>query len=202
MTSPTSKDHEASDDEVLGRQDALQAESVGILRDLDLFARLATVGAPVQTGSSVYGLMVARDIDVTTLCRALDVPTIVAAGAGLATHPRVRRLAFRNDTGPWNTDPAYPDGLYWMVEYVADSGSVWNLDLWFLRVGTTQYDLEDLETLPPRLRPALRLSILRIKEAWGDPPSGQRMRSHRIYEAVLDGGVRTPEDFARYLESE
>jgi hypothetical protein len=189
-----------SDGEILARQAALQAEATAVLDDLDLLARIGAVGTPIRTGSSAYGLMVAPDIDVTTLCRVLDVVTLFDAIRPLASHDRVRRLSFRNDTGRWNTDPAYPDGLYWMVEYIAEAGETWNLDLWFLREGTTQFDLEDLRALPPRLTPETRLAILRIKEAVRARPGADRVRSHLVYEAVLDHGIRTPEAFARHLD--
>lgn len=188
-----------SDAELLDRQAALQAEATAALDDLDLLARIGEVGSPTRTGSSAYGLMVARDIDITTLCPVLDTQALYDAIRPLAGHPRVRRLSFRNDTGHWNTDPAYPDGLHWMVEYVAEAGAAWNLDLWFLRDGTTQFDLDDLRTLPPRLTPETRVAILRIKEAVAARAGADRVRSHLVYEAVLDHGIRTPEEFERHL---
>lgn len=189
---------ESTDDEVLARQDALQAEVAVILDDLDLLTTLRAVGRPVQTGSAALGLMVARDIDVTTLCPSLEAELIFEVVRPLATHSRVRRLAFRNDTGRWNIDPRYPDGLYWVIEYVSGAGIEWNLDLWFLREHTTQFDLEHLKSMPARLTPEARLAILRIKEARHG--LGGARSSYRIYEAVLDHGVRTPDEFIRYLE--
>ncbi|MEO8229733.1 MAG: hypothetical protein ABI628_08220 [Chloroflexota bacterium] len=197
-------DSDLTDERVIARQDALQARAAEILADLELFRVLETVGRPIQTGSSVLGLMVARDIDVTTLCPDLESVAIFDAMRPLVAHPRVHRLSFRNDTGRWNTDPAYPDGLYWSVSYrtetEVDVNLDWNLDLWFLREGTTQFDLQHLETLPPRLSPVARLAILRIKEARHERPGeGAPVRSYEIYEAVLDHGVRTPEEFSSYL---
>jgi len=57
-----------TDDELLARQDALKAEAAAVLDDLDLIARISGVGRPIRTGSAALGLMVARDIDVTSLC--------------------------------------------------------------------------------------------------------------------------------------
>jgi hypothetical protein len=159
---------------------------------------LSDLGRPVRTGGAALGLMVARDIDITTLCPALDPFVIFDGVRALASHPRVRRLAFRNDTGRWKVDPAYPDGLYWMVEYVTDAGAVWSLDLWFLLDGTTQFDLEHMRTLPPRLTSETRLAILLIKEALQGPPGGQRVRGYEVYEAVLDHGVRTLDEFREH----
>jgi hypothetical protein len=182
-------------DELLARQDVLQAEAAAVLLDLDVLRILTEVGRPVRTGSAALGLMVARDIDVTTLCPALDPTVVFDCVRALVAHPRIRRLTFRKDTGRWNIDRVYPDGLYWLIEYVTDAGDVWTLDLWFLLEGTTQFDLEHMRTLPPRLTPETRIAILRIKEALQGLSESERVRSYEVYEAVLDGGVRTPAEF-------
>jgi hypothetical protein len=191
---------DSGDDELLAAQDAIQAEAAAVLTDLDLLEQIRRVGDPVRTGSSVLGLMVARDIDVTTLCPSLELQPIFDVGRALAGHPRVRRISFRNETGRWNTSPDYPDGLYWLVEYVTEVDVTWTLDLWFLLEGHTQFDLEHIQTIPPRLTREARLAILRIKHARLDLPAAERGPSYRIYEAVLDHGVRTADDFTRHLE--
>jgi hypothetical protein len=199
-TRMTDMDTPSTDDELLAAQATLQAEAAAVLADLRLFEHIMLIGTPVQTGSSALGLMVARDIDVTTLCPSLEAESVFDVGRALTANPRVHRLSFRNYTGRWNADPDYPDGLYWMVEYVTDDGTSWNLDLWFLLDGTTQFDLEHVRTLPPRLTREARLAILRIKHAWHDRPPTERVPSYRIYEAVLDHAVRTADDFGRHLE--
>ena len=72
--------------------------------------------------------------------------------------------------------------------------------LWFLLDGTTQFDLEHMKTLPARLTPEVRATILRIKEAVAADPSSPKRPSYEIYEAVLDHGIQTPEEYARYQE--
>ena len=190
-----------SEIELLERQDALQAQAVDILADLDAFALLRRIGEATQVGSSALGLMVARDIDITTLCPSLDPGPVFDLGRRLARHPRVRRLTFRKDTGRWNTHAVLPDGIYWLVEYAADPDVTWTLDLWFLLEGTTQFDLEHMRTLPGRLTPETRAAILRIKEAVYADTTRPRGPSYAIYEAVLDHGIRTPEAYERYRES-
>jgi hypothetical protein len=190
-----------SDIELFERQDALQVQAQAVLADLDVVAHLRDIGEPTQVGSSALGLMVARDIDLTTLCPSLEPGPVFDLGRHLARHPRVRRLTFRKDTGRWNTHPVYPDGIYWLVEYVADPDVAWTLDLWFLLEGTTQWDLEHVKTLPGRLTLETRAAILRIKEAVYADTSRSRGPSYAIYEAVLDHGIRTPEAYLRYLES-
>lgn len=190
-----------TDDDLLEREAALRARADEVVRDLDVMALAATVGTPTRTGSSALGLMVGRDIDITTV-GDLDLERVYALGRVLATHPRVWRITFRNDTGRWNTSPRYPDGLYWMVDYVDATGDTWKLDLWFLAQGTTQFDLEHMKTLPQRLTPVVRATILRIKEerqASAAPAPAPPLPSYEIYEAVLDHGVRTPAEFEHYL---
>ena len=192
-------DARLTDDALLAAQDELQAEAARVLADLGLFKRIEPIGTPVHTGSSALGLMVVRDIDVTTLCPTLEVGSVFDIGRELAAHPRVRLVSFRNATGHWNDEPEYPDGLYWMVEYVTAAGVAWKLDLWFIPEDTTQFDLEHMRTLPPRLSREARLAILRIKQAWYDRPPAERVPSYQIYEAVLDHGIQTPDDFGRHL---
>ncbi len=191
-----------TDAELFARQNALQSEARAVLVDLELLALLGRTGTPVHTGSSALGLMVRRDIDVTTTCPVLDAVTVFDLARPLAAHPRVRQLTFRNDTGHWRTGDEYPDGLYWLVEYVSDAGDAWTLDLWFIGEGTTQHDLEHMKTLPGRLDESTRAAILRIKSAVSDRPAAERVSGYAVYEAVLDHGIRTPDEFFRYLEQQ
>src|SRR5258708_15881622 len=92
-----------TDAALLERQEALQAEAHAIIADLEVLALLGRLGTPTHTGSSALGLMVRRDIDVTTVCPTLDTAAVFDLGRSLATHPRVLRLTFRNDTGHWRT---------------------------------------------------------------------------------------------------
>ena len=175
----------------------MQDQAAAVLADLELLPLLGQFGRPVQVGSVPLGLMVARDIDLTVLCPDLDAARIFDAARPLAAHPRIRELRFRNDTGAWNVDPAYPDGLYWGPRYRTAAGEDWTIDVWFIHEQSRQFDLEHLESLPPRLTPETRLAILEIKEACLGRPW---YSSYGIYAAVLDHGVRTPEAFRGYLE--
>ncbi|MFF3492307.1 hypothetical protein ACFYWS_13235 [Streptomyces sp. NPDC002795] len=81
---------------------------------------------------------------------SLSVAAVSEVGAQLASHPRVRVVTLRNDTGGWNAEPdAYPDGLYLGVECRSSAGAVWNLDLWFLTDPERQPPTAHLTTLLP-----------------------------------------------------
>lgn len=130
------------------------------------------------------------------VCPLLQVAAITAIGATLADHPRVRQVQFRNDTGDWNTDPTYPDGLYLGIRYRSADDRDWSLDVWFVDEPDRQPDLQHLRTFPARLDVPARAAILRIKEAWADRPEyGSAVHGYDIYTAVLDSGVRTLDQF-------
>jgi hypothetical protein len=143
--------------------------------------------------------MVWRDLDLTVVCPALHLQDIFQAGAAIAAHPRVRQLRFRNDTGHWNTDPKYPDGIYWGVDYRKDAQH-WNVDIWFVDDPDRQPDLAHVASIPSRLDDDTRRAILAIKYAWHERPEYRStVTSFDIYTAVLDHGVRSPTDFDVYM---
>jgi hypothetical protein len=188
--------------ELLQRQDELQAEVDAVSVDLQLDERLSAVGEPVRVGSAALGLMVRRDLDITVVCPALDTATTEAVahiGARLAVHPRVRQVQFRDDTGEWNTDPTYPDGLYLGLRYRSPQGHDWTLDIWFVNEPERQPDIAHVQAIPPRLTPDVRTAILQIKDARADSPEyGRTVRGYDVYRSVLDDGVRTPEQFTEW----
>lgn len=186
-------------------QAALQAEADAIVQKLDLQRLLGTAGNPIRVGSSALGLMVRRDIDITTICARLDAATrrkIAEIAAELMLDQSIGAVRYRNDTGLWNVEPnAYPDGLYLAVTYRSKKNEDWNLDLWFVDEPERQPDIAHLETLLPRLTDALRETIVVIKAelAANAPAGGRPVSSALVYEAVVDGNVTTAAGFATWL---
>jgi hypothetical protein len=117
-------------DELLRRQDQLQAEAATVRQDLGLDQRLSILGEVVPVGSAALGLMVWRDLDVTVVCHRLDAEVVAGAGALLAGHPRVREVRFIDDTGDWIVDPTYPEGLYLGLRCRSLVGEMWKVDIW------------------------------------------------------------------------
>jgi hypothetical protein len=143
----------------------------------------------VWVGSAALGLMVWRDLDLTVICGTLDAEPVAATGARLATHQRVREVRFRNDTGPWNVDPIYPDGLYLGLQCRSAVGEEWKVDIWFVDEPERQPDLAHVRDLPPRLNNQTRAAILWVKSVWaGRPEYRRQVTSWDIYTAVLDHG--------------
>ncbi len=197
-------DSELSDEQLAARQAELQAEADAVSADLGLTGLLSEQGEAVRVGSAALGLMVVPDLDITVICPELTGRTkraVAGIGAQLAVHDRVRQVCFRDDTGHWNTDPGYPDGLYLKVDCRSAAGREWTLDIWFVDEPDRQPDLAHVRTLPPRLTDAHRARILRIKQALTQRPDGDgRVPSYEVYRAVLEGGVTTAEEFDRWYD--
>jgi hypothetical protein len=59
---------------------------------------------------------------------------------------------------------------------------------------------ELLRSLPPRLTPEVRATILQLKSLWFEHPSYRHgIYSIDVYDAVLEHGISTAEQFERYL---
>lgn len=191
----------STDQELLAEQGRLQEEAAAVRTDLALDQRFSDIGTVTLVGSAALGLMLWRDLDLTVICQHLDVARIAALGPPLAEHERVRQIVLRDDTGDWNNDPLYPDGVYLGLRYRSPDGDDWNIDVWFVDEPHRQPDLAHLRTLPERITTDARRAILRIKDVWaGHPNYGSSITSHDVYTAVLDGHVRTNEQFAAWLE--
>lgn len=99
-----------------------------------------------------------------------------------------------------DTDPKYPDGLYLGLQYHSARGRDWTLDLWFVDEPRYQPDLAHLRDLLPALTAERRATILAIKHARSSLPEHRaQTTSYSVYRAVLEDGVRTPEQFDQWL---
>ncbi|MFG2051978.1 hypothetical protein ACGFIW_31665 [Micromonospora sp. NPDC048935] len=187
-------------DDLVRRQHELQSEAADLRADLALDDVLARHGRVTGVGSAALGLMVWRDLDLTVVVPTLDAGGVAETGALLALHRQMREVCFRNDTGDWNTDPRYPDGLYLGLQCRSRAGQRWKIDIWFVDEPDRQPDLAHVRDLPTRLTEETRAAILLVKDAWaGRPEYGKSVSSWDIYAAVLDDGVRTPADFEEWI---
>ena len=182
---------------VLRRAAERQARAQRVLELLDLLRRWSRYGRPVLVGSVAYGLVVEPDIDLEIYCVQPRVEDGFAVVSHLALVPGVWTVRFSNELqGP---DP----GLYWQVRYRDPAASaeqaqeVWKIDMWLLAgdyAGPRSADL--VEPMRRALTLETRTAILQIKEAF----SGREdIHGIDVCRAVLDGGVRTPEAYERWI---
>src|SRR3954454_16064410 len=87
---------------------ALRREAAGVRDDLELETRLRHIGVPVLVGSAAMHVMVRHDLDITTICTALDAATavaITALGAALACDPGCGRCRSATTPGTGTSTP-------------------------------------------------------------------------------------------------
>lgn len=187
--------------ELLRRQEALQAEALQVVEDLDLMDLLRHAGRVEQIGSSVSGLMVWRDIDLSVLCRDLTLERAFETMRPLLTDPTVIRAEYRDETGSHAPSELRGDERYYFVlHHETSEGHEWKTDISFWLSDEPRDHLPYLERLAARLTDETRLSILWIKDVWRHLPTyPYEVGGFDIYDAVLEHGVRTPSGFDVYL---
>jgi hypothetical protein len=188
--------------ELYARQEALQREAQALVTGLDLLTTLAQVGPAYQLGSSISGLMVWRDLDFIIICDpALDMTQIMRAVYPLFTHPRTVGLHYANERGPNNpySDPA-SDRYYFVFRHMTEQSQTWKIDLSFYFSEQMLGALDHLDWLQRGLTEETRLAILWIKDMWYRLPAyPYQVGGYEVYDAVLNAGVRTPDEFDAYL---
>ena len=187
--------------DLVKRQETLQIEAQEVIHDLDIVARLGTVGQVFQIGSLVSGLMVWRDLDFSIVCRVPDAPAVFVAMAPIAGDPRVISLEYQNETGERSPSGKPEDErFYFVMRYRSPDGSIWKMDFsfWFNETGRTEIMHPHL--LRDQLTEETRLAILWLKDIWQRSPTyPDKVSGPDIYDAVLKFGVRSPEHLRAHL---
>jgi hypothetical protein len=188
--------------ELLRRQDLLQAEAQQVIVELSLHSLLSQVGKPEQIGSSIAGLMVWRDLDFNILCPSPSPDSIFAMMQPLLIRPHVTKLHYHNDTGKYASAELRGDERYYFVVYYEnEAGNEWKIDLSFWLSDTPRTQLAYIEYLNQKMTEEIRLAILWIKDIWCHHATyPYQVGGTDIYDAVLEHGVRTPEQFRSYLQ--
>jgi hypothetical protein len=183
----------SSDEELLAREDVLQAEARQFAADRDLANLLARLGRVIPVGSAVTGLMVWRDLDYT-----VDADGVTAKAVWGAVRPlleRCHRLVYADETGDRVAETAPYERHYFVFRIDG-----WKLDVSIWTNGAPAEVERYARQLAERLDDETRLAILRLKDAWHTRPEyPEIVGAFEIYEAVLEHGVRTPEQLERHL---
>ena len=191
----------ASDQGLLARQAALQAEATQVLAELELGRRFADVGPVLVVGSYLSGLMCWRDLDVCLLageeCSPSDVLELLKRVVNL---PGFAGLTYRDERGERCPTGEARDERY-HVPFDLDAGQGrWRIDLSVWLRDLHAHGVDWHRRLRDTSTGEQRLAVLRIKDVWHRLPSyPDEVSGWEIYMAVLDDGIRIPELFARWL---
>ncbi|HVD19295.1 MAG TPA: hypothetical protein VNC63_11485 [Propionibacteriaceae bacterium] len=191
----------SGDDELETRQSTLQAEAAALLDELDRSAIFTDIGPLEVTGSYVSGLMCWRDLDVAALVGANYAPRdVLRLISRLMDLPGVIGFDYRDERADRTSTGLVKEERYHVPFLLERAAGVWRLDLtlWL-------HDVHDNVTAWHRaLRNAItseqRAAVLRIKDVWFRLPSyPDQIGGFEIYTAVIENGVRTPEQFGGWL---
>jgi hypothetical protein len=184
------------------RAKALQTEADEVMRTLAVMPMLGVLGHPEHIGSSVSGLMVWRDIDVTVRCRDVTPERVWDALRPLLINPRITRLNYANETGARSPSGEPADQrFYFVIHYEPANGIDWKIDVTIWTSDAPRPHLAQLAELERRLTRETRLAVLWIKDVWHRlPVYPYEVGGMEVYDAVLEHGARSPDDFDRYLE--
>jgi hypothetical protein len=191
----------SSADDLLARQAALQAEARAVLAELSLATLFADVGPMLLTGSFVSGLMCWREIDVMVLAGAGFSPQdVLRLLQRIVGQQVVTSLQYHDERGPRCPTGRDRDERYHVPFTVLRASQTWRIDLtlWLhdAHLDVTRWHEELGETITAGQRSA----VLRIKDVWHRRPDyPDQVGGLDIYTAVINDGVRTPDQFATWL---
>jgi hypothetical protein len=191
----------ARDQELLARQAVLQAEATRVLAELDLANRFADVGPVLVVGSYLSGLMCWRDLDVCLLAGEAYSPSdVLELLKRVVELPGFAGFTYRDERGQRCPTGEARDERYHVPFDLDTRQGRWRIDLsvWLrdLHRHVADWHLRTRDTITGDQR----LAVLRIKDVWHRLPSyPDEVGGWEIYTAVLQDGVRTPEQFAHWL---
>jgi hypothetical protein len=187
--------------DLLAQQNQLQQEARKLLESTPLLAFLEKLGKPVQTGSSVTGLMVYPDIDFSVQNDTFDISDAISLTDKLFNDLRLSALKiadFRTETDK--------DAGYYIGFELSFNGKTWHIDATVSKEGPIITNPAELEGWINNMTEDQRLTILTLKKqlidtkryvgARSQPP--YTFRSTHLYEGVLKAGARTIQELEDY----
>ena len=189
---PAPYDSMIVEEDILSRAERRRQQALVVLDKLGLMERWSHFGEPKIVGAVRYGLVVAPDIDLAIYSEHPQISHGFAVMSSLAEIPGVWKVRFSNELDR-------PDeGLYWQVRYIAGDATVWKVDNWLLSINHPQAQWDDrfALALEKALIPESRRAILKIKE---DTSGQEWAHGIDIYQAVMEGGVRSLTAFQEWL---
>ncbi|TDW17587.1 hypothetical protein [Kribbella kalugense] len=177
-------------DERAARAEARLQVAQELISELDLIGRWSRYGDVTVVGSVGIGLVVEPDIDLEIRSDEPRVADGFAVMGPLAELPKVRRITYLD------ARDRHEQGQYWKLEYELSDEVTWTVDMWVfgsdvLGGGPLTAALREV------LTPASRDAILAVKEEAAS--LGERAPGYWLYQAVLDGGVRSYDEFRHWL---
>jgi hypothetical protein len=180
--------------------DLIRKEADDILFANGLLSVLKNFGTPLITGSYALKLMTWRDLDIYLETENISEKVFFALGVEIHNRFNPVKMSYRNER--ITQTQGLPVGLYWGIYFGNERKGAWKIDIWAVNAQECRQRLQFCDDIAQRLTPLSRQIILDIKsQCWQDPEYRRSYSSNDIYEAVLDKGITTIENFRKYLKS-
>ena len=197
---PTYTDPAPSVKWLRNEQGRLQTQADKMLADnkiMDLLARHGQL-SPIE-GSYQYGLMMYPDLDVGLLADVVSKHDFANLIADLAAHPAVRGISTA-DTINFNLSKRPMPKGYWIGIDIPFENDRWGIDCWLQQPDWGSDQEGDYAARLLRLDQSGKDAVLAIKyELIRNGTYGKQYLSGDVYDAVLDQGIRTVEDFYSHV---
>lgn len=187
-------------EELLAEQVWLHHQADKMLKETGISGIFAKYGEVSPIGGSYdYGLMVYPDLDMDILSDELTKSDYVSLASDLLSSSFIRKVSSVDNVAFTGTRPGMPKG-YWLGIEIPFEGDKWGIDLWLqTHEWANKFD-EDFDNYKTKLagisqeQVAAILSIKYHLIRLGKYGKHDFM-SFNVYDAVLDNGVRSLEDF-------
>jgi hypothetical protein len=197
MKLPTYTEPNPSVEWLRNEQARLRSQADKMLADTQIMDILAKYGqlSPIE-GSYLYELMMYPDLDIGLKANTVTKQDFANLLSELAAHPAVRGLQTADTINFILSKRPMPKG-YWIGIDIPYENDRWGIDCWLQQPdwGTDQKDGDYANRLM-HLNQSGRDAILAIKyELIRNGTYGKPYLSGDVYDAVLEHGVRSVEDF-------
>lgn len=184
------------------QQNELQQQAKELLDKTSVLDLLSRLGHPIQTGSSVTGLMVYPDIDFAIQTKNPDVQDAI----DLVPLVFTQLAATSCKVADFSTNPKESAGYFIGFEFPY-AGQTWQISATVGKPGPIITDPPQLNSWIKNMSEQQREIILKLKKelidanrysgAKSQPP--HTFRSVHLYEAVLKGGAKTVTEIEEYF---
>lgn len=189
---------------ILQQQKQLQNEASALLASTNLLSLLRKLGKPIQTGSSVTGLMVYPDIDFSVQNDNFDINDAITLTPLLFDELKISALKIANFAENKEETAGYYIGFD-----IPFANQTWKIDATITKVGPITTNPLELATWIENMSDVNRVTILKLKKelietkryvgARSQPP--YTFRSAHLYEGVLKGSAKTITELEDYFRS-
>lgn len=183
--------------------DTLQQASQRLITMSPLMPLLSKLGRPVQTGSSLTGLMAYPDIDFSVQTTHPRIQDAIDLTSTIFNQLKASTLKI-TDFGTTPSGPSYYVGIDFQFD-----DRVWHIDATVTLPGPIITNPPELAGWLQQMTAEQRETILMLKKeliaakrymgAQSQPP--YTFRSIHVYEAVLRGGARNIKDLGSYFKN-